>query len=193
MKIDEIKILMAKALPGVTFKPVRESLLIENAADLVKVAQWIKDSSDLRMDYLSSVTGADYLTFLEVVYHFYSMEKKGNALVLRVRTADRENARLPSLTPLFRGAEYQEREVFDMYGIVFENHPDLRRIFMWEGFEGFPMRKDYIQEDSETLEMSDVEWLEKKGIPVPADIRTKAEILKQEGKRAVAEREGKET
>jgi NADH-quinone oxidoreductase subunit C len=82
---------------------------------------------------------------LEVVYHLYSMELKHGPLILRLRTADRAaQARVPSLTPIWRGAEFQEREVFDLYGVVFEGHPDLRRILMWDGFRDYPMRKDYV-------------------------------------------------
>lgn len=86
--------------------------------------------------------------YLEAVYHLYSMELKHGPLILRLRTGDRAgNAHLPSLTPVWRGAEFQEREVFDLYGIVFDGHPDLRRILMWDGFKDFPMRKDYIEPD----------------------------------------------
>ena len=86
--------------------------------------------------------------FLEVVYHLYSMQLKHGPLILRLRTGNRtDNARVPSLTPVWRGAEFQEREVFDLYGIVFEGHPDLRRILMWEEFKDFPMRKDYVEPD----------------------------------------------
>jgi NADH-quinone oxidoreductase subunit C len=86
--------------------------------------------------------------FLEAVYHLYSMEKKHGPVILRMRTADRAGqARLPSLTPIWRGCEFQEREVFDLFGIVFDGHPDLRRILMWDGFKDHPMRKDYIEPD----------------------------------------------
>ncbi len=86
--------------------------------------------------------------YLEVVYHLYSMELKHGPLILRLRTADRATqARVPSLTPIWRGAEFQEREAFDLYGIVFEGHPDLRRILMWDEFTDFPMRKDYVEPD----------------------------------------------
>jgi len=85
---------------------------------------------------------------LEVLYHLYSMELKHGPVVLRLRTVNRaDNARLPSLTPLWRGAEFQEREVYDLYGVIFEGHPDLRRILMWDEFKGFPMRRDYVAPD----------------------------------------------
>jgi len=86
--------------------------------------------------------------FLEVVYHLYSMELKQGPVVLRLRTENRaDQTHLPSLTPLWRGAEFQEREVYDLYGVIFDGHPDLRRILMWDEFVGFPMRRDYIAPD----------------------------------------------
>src|SRR5487761_1568362 len=85
---------------------------------------------------------------LEAVYHLYSMEKKHGPVILRMRTENRiDKVHLPSLTPIWRSAEFQEREIFDLYGIVFDGHPDLRRILMWEGFEDHPMRRDYIEPD----------------------------------------------
>lgn len=86
--------------------------------------------------------------YLETVYHLYSMSKKHGPVIVRLRTSDRATgARLPSLTPIWRSAEFQEREVFDLYGIKFDGHPDLRRILMWDEFEDFPMRKDYREPD----------------------------------------------
>jgi NADH-quinone oxidoreductase subunit C len=86
--------------------------------------------------------------FLEVVYHLYSMALKHGPFIFRMRTANRtDQTQLPSLTPVWRGAEFQEREVFDLYGVIFEGHPDLRRILMWDGFKDFPMRKDYAEPD----------------------------------------------
>jgi len=86
--------------------------------------------------------------YLEAVYHLYSMEKKHGPVVIRLRTEDRsDRVTLPSLTPVWRSAEFQEREVFDLYGIIFAGHPDLRRILMWDEFEDHPMRKDYVEPD----------------------------------------------
>jgi NADH-quinone oxidoreductase subunit C len=90
--------------------------------------------------------------YLEAVYHLYSITHKHGPVIIRMRTADRaEGAGLPSLTPVWRSAEFQEREIFDLYGIRFDGHPDLRRILMWDEFEDHPMRKDYMQPD-------DFEW-----------------------------------
>lgn len=90
--------------------------------------------------------------YLEAVYHLYSMKRGpkegGGPVVLRMRTANRsDQVELPSLTPVWRSAEYQEREIFDLFGIVFAGHPDLRRILMWDGFEDHPMRRDYVDPD----------------------------------------------
>jgi NADH-quinone oxidoreductase subunit C len=90
--------------------------------------------------------------YLEAVYHLFSMRKGpaegGGPVVLRMRTANRtDQVRLPSLTPVWRSCEFQEREIFDLYGIVFTGHPDLRRILMWDEFEDHPMRKDYVDPD----------------------------------------------
>jgi NADH-quinone oxidoreductase subunit C len=92
--------------------------------------------------------------YLEAVYHLYSMEKKGGPVIVRLQTQNRtDDTRLPSLTPVWRSAEFQEREVFDLFGIVFEGHPDLRRILMWEGFVDHPMRKDYVPPPDDEVEV----------------------------------------
>lgn len=84
--------------------------------------------------------------YLEAVYHLYSMELRHGPVIIRMRTQNRgDKVHLPSLTPVWRGCEFQEREIFDLYGIIFDGHPDLRRILMWEGFQDYPMRKDYVE------------------------------------------------
>jgi NADH-quinone oxidoreductase subunit C len=86
--------------------------------------------------------------YLEAVYHLYSTTHKHGPVVIRMRTVDRgEGAQLPSLTSVYRSAEFQEREIFDLYGVRFEGHPDLRRILMWDEFADYPMRKDYREPD----------------------------------------------
>ncbi len=90
--------------------------------------------------------------YLEAVYHLFSMEMKHGPVIVRLRTANRtEDTHLPSLTPVWRSAEFQEREAFDLYGIVFDGHPDLRRILMWDGFVDYPMRKDYVPPQDDLL------------------------------------------
>lgn len=86
--------------------------------------------------------------YLESVYHLYSIALRHGPLVLRMRTSNRtDQVEMPSLTPVWRSAEFQEREVFDLYGIRFTGHPDLRRILMWDEFKDHPMRRDYVEPD----------------------------------------------
>jgi NADH-quinone oxidoreductase subunit C len=85
---------------------------------------------------------------LEAVYHLYSVAKKHGPVVLRMRTVNRtDQVELPSFTHVWRSAEFQEREIFDLYGIVFTGHPDLRRLLMWDEFKDHPMRRDYREPD----------------------------------------------
>ena len=117
---------------------------------------------------------------LEVVYHLYSMELKHGPVVLKLRTENRaDKTHLPSLTPLWRGAEFQEREIFDLYGVIFDGHPDLRRILMWDEFEGFPMRKDYVAPDDfeyEPTPHDEVLTEAKKHYPAEPRPEVKAEV-----------------
>jgi NADH-quinone oxidoreductase subunit C len=85
---------------------------------------------------------------LEAVYHLFSMARKHGPVIIRMRTVNRtDQVELPSLTPIWRSAEFQEREIFDLFGIVFTGHPDLRRLLMWEAFKDHPMRRDYVEPD----------------------------------------------
>jgi NADH-quinone oxidoreductase subunit C len=108
---------------------------------IVEAALYLRDR--LGYAYLSDIAVVDYLTdgVFELVYRFYHVEG-GPALVLKARVP-REAPALPSLTPDWPGANFHEREAFDLYGITFVGHPFLRRIYMWDEFEGFPMRKDF--------------------------------------------------
>ena len=122
---------------------------------LVDVARAIRD--DLGFDYLSSATAVDYLgagDHLEMVYHAYRTSG-GGSLVFKAQT-DREQAEIPSLVPIWRGADFQEREAWDLMGIRFRGHPNLKRILMWEGFHGHPLRKDwreaYYEEDQKPFD-----------------------------------------
>jgi NADH-quinone oxidoreductase subunit C len=85
---------------------------------------------------------------LEAVYHLFSVARGHGPVVIRMRTLNRtDQVQLPSLTPVWRSAEFQEREIFDLFGIVFTGHPDLRRLLMWEEFKDHPMRRDYVEPD----------------------------------------------
>ncbi len=140
---EAIKVLKEKFTEDLADDPrERFSGLILSADRLLEVSQFVRD--ELGFDYLSSVTGVDLLPEdkMEVVYHTYSTEKGGGPIVLKVQLG-RDEPTVPSLVPVWPGADFQEREVWDLFGIHFDNHPDLRRILMWEGFEGHPLRKDW--------------------------------------------------
>jgi NADH-quinone oxidoreductase subunit C len=116
-------------------KEVSEKIKVKKIVDGVE-----KDVDELRK---TSIPGS-----LEVVYHLFSVEKKQGPVILRMSTGDRDaDVHLPSLTPVWRSAELQEREIFDLYGVVFDGHPDLRRLLMWDGFVDYPMRRDYVDPD----------------------------------------------
>ncbi|MGA3370485.1 MAG: NADH-quinone oxidoreductase subunit C [Terracidiphilus sp.] len=152
--VEEIKSAIEAALPsaGVEIVPnpspsAQHSLRLKQESALA-VAKFLRDDAELALDYLSNVTGVDWPDSLEAVYHLYSVAKKHGPVILRMRTVDRtDQVELPSLTPVWRSAEFQEREIFDLYGIVFTGHPDLRRLLMWDEFKDHPMRRDYREPD----------------------------------------------
>jgi NADH-quinone oxidoreductase subunit C len=119
-----------------------QSLLVE-AGSLLDVASYLKNTPGLDFDYLTLLTAVDYLDCFEVVYNLTST-KHNHSLVLKTRCYDRDNPTLPSVVGLWRTADFQEREAYDLMGISFEGHPNLKRIVLWEGFEGYPLRKDFL-------------------------------------------------
>ena len=149
--------------PGVEWDEAAGAVIVP-VAQARAVAEWLLGHD---VDYCSNVTGVDYLERevkekvtqedgtvetitktepgrIDVVYHLYSMQNKTGPLVLKQRTT-RDGAEVASLTPVWRSCDLQEREVFDLFGVNFVGHPDLRRILMWDEFEGHPMRKDYVE------------------------------------------------
>ncbi len=118
----------------------KDPAILVKAEALLEVARYLKEEEGY--DYFSAVTGVDYPERFEVVYHLFSMREKRGPLILKVH-ASKEDAEVPSLTPLWPGAGFQEREVYDLMGIRFSGHSDLKRILLWEGYEGHPLRKDF--------------------------------------------------
>lgn len=123
--------------------------LIVPAVHIAALAERLRHEPATRMDYLFCLTAADRKDGLNVVYHLTST-CFGHSLMLRVILADKVNPSLPSVSHVWKAAEYFEREIFDLFGINFENHPDLRRLFLDDDWKGFPLRKDY--KDSFILE-----------------------------------------
>ena len=189
---EEIKAAIEAAVPGAGVEVVlnpsvsgQHSLLLA-PSHAVAVATFLRDDTELALDFLSNATGVDWPDkeisekvkvtrivaktvdgveqqveetveetrkhiepgCLEAVYHLFSVAKKHGPVIIRMKTVNRsDQVDLPSLTPVWRGAEFQEREIFDLYGIVFTGHPDLRRILMWDEFKDHPMRRDYVEPD----------------------------------------------
>jgi NADH-quinone oxidoreductase subunit C len=138
---QDVAELIAEHIPQVVVEASDEWVIIRPDL-LLQVAQFLKATPGLEFNYLNCVTGVDYLDYLEVVYHLTSMEHN-HSLVLKVRCS-REKPEVSSVVSVWRGADLQEREIFDLLGIIFVGHPNLKRIFMWEGFKGHPLRRDYL-------------------------------------------------
>ena len=123
-----------------------DSVLFVGAERIHDIAEYLKNDPDLNFDYLSNITGADYLNEereprFEVVYELHSIEKNHS---IRIRVGlDEEDPTIPTVSDLWKGAHYPERELFDMFGFNVEGHPNLSRLIMPEEWEGNPLRKDY--------------------------------------------------
>lgn len=111
---------------------------------LLQVATFLKTTPELAFDYLSSVTAVDYQDYFELVYQLTSLQYN-HSLILKTRLYNRNEVVVPSVVSLWRGADFQEREIRDLFGIKFDGHPNLKPIFLWEGFKGYPLRKDYLE------------------------------------------------
>lgn len=126
--------------------PSGQHSLLLRSEQAAAIAAFLRDDAELCLDYCSNVSGLDWPAagHLEVVYHLYSMTCRHGPVIIRVRTADRgPGAAAPSLALVWRSAELQEREVFDLFGITFWGHPDLRRLLMWDDYAEYPLRKDF--------------------------------------------------
>ncbi len=139
---EELAVKLEPRFPASIVKAGKDSLQVKSEA-LVSICSFLKTEPGFEFDFLSSVTAVDYRQYFEVVYQLTSI-KNNHSLVLKVRCDDRNNAVVPSVVSLWQGADFQEREVFDLFGIQFEGHPYLKRIFLWEQFPGHPLRKDFV-------------------------------------------------
>jgi len=120
-----------------------DGVLFVEPAKIADVAGFMKSDSRLDFNFLNSISAVDYINHFEVVYHLTSMNKHHTAIV-KTRLDGRDELALPSVYHLWRGADFQEREIWDLMGISFSGHPNLKRIMLWEGFDGHPLRKDYL-------------------------------------------------
>jgi NADH-quinone oxidoreductase subunit C len=132
---------LAEKFPGCLEETGRDSLLVKPGS-LLELAAYLKNTVDLEFDYLNFITAVDYFSYFEIIYHLTSL-KHNHSIFLKTRCYDRFNPSVPSVVSLWQGADFQEREIYDLFGITFAGHPNLKRIFLWEGFDGYPLRKDF--------------------------------------------------
>ncbi len=146
---EKKKILVDKVVSAFRDDIISTTIFRGDVTHLVKtrsirnLCSFLFSAEDLKMNYLADIAGVDYLDRtprFEVVYHLYSISTK-QRICLKVGVDDGEE--VPSVTGIWRSANFPEREVYDMFGIVFSGHPNLKRIYLEEGWEGFPLRKDY--------------------------------------------------
>jgi NADH-quinone oxidoreductase subunit C len=127
--------------PGCVIESSDKDIVIKTES-LLAVARYLKNTPALDFDYLNYVTAVDYPNYFLLVYNLISL-KNNVSLMLKIRCDNRVNPTIPSLVELWKGANLQEREIFDLMGVGFENHPNLKRVFLWDGFTGHPLRKDF--------------------------------------------------
>ena len=139
----EIAAKLEAALAGSTIESNGNTVVVKDA-QLLAAACFLKTTAGLDFNYLNYLTATDYQTHFELVYDLISIEHNHH-LIVKTRLTDREKPTVASVVSLWRGADFQEREIYDLFGISFTGHPNLKRIFLWDGFKGYPLRKDYKQ------------------------------------------------
>ena len=138
----EIAARLGQLFPASITESDRDYIFVKPEA-LTKIIAFLKITPEFDFDFLNSITAVDYFDYFEVVYHLTSM-KHNQSLVVKTRVYGRDNLVVPSIVNIYQGADFQEREVYDLMGIKFEGHPHMKRIVLWDGFEGHPLRKDYL-------------------------------------------------
>ncbi len=146
MTNEQLKEKVIAIVPNAEVKENKQYLIVTVPQNkLYTLAKTFKESEDTAFDYLFCLSGMDWGDSLGVVYHLEST-KYHHCIVLKTKTTNRENPVLDTVCDLWKTAEFLEREVFDLFGINFKNHPDMRRIFLEENWQGYPLRKDYVDE-----------------------------------------------
>ena len=140
---DVIAQQVESAVPGVVEEWNSRDVWVKPEA-VSDVCRFLKEDAALGFDYLMSVSAVDFIEYFEMVYHLLSMTNN-HSLVLKARCWGREDLSVPSVIDIWQGADFQEREVYDLMGINFSGHPNMKRLLLWEGFPGHPQRKDYLE------------------------------------------------
>lgn len=143
MTNEELKYSVSSILPEATFNEEGEFLEATIASEeLMLLMNELRTNPDLHFDYLFCLTCVDWKDHLIMVYHLLSKEHK-HTLVVKAKISDTLNPEIETVCKIWRTAEFHEREVYDLFGVKFINHPDLRRLFLEEDWVGYPLRKDY--------------------------------------------------
>ena len=138
----EIAKQITKQFPDAVSEASDHAVLVKSES-LFGVAEYLKNTPEFDFNYLTNITAVDYYDYFEVIYQLTSLGHN-HSLVLKTRCYNRDHPTLPSVVSLWRGADFQGREIYDLMGISFEGHPNLKRIALWKGFDGHPLRKDYL-------------------------------------------------
>ena len=133
---------LSQQLPDVVITWDDASVWLEPES-LNEAAAFLKDDAELDFKFLNSISAVDYIEYFELVYHLMSINHQHTAIV-RSRVYGREEPTAASVTGIWKGADFQEREIWDLMGVRFAGHPNLKRIMLWEGFDGHPLRKDFL-------------------------------------------------
>ena len=141
--MSDIKEKISSILPGAVFTEGETLMVTVEEKDWHSFAKALKETRGLEFDVLTAVVGMDWKDSLGVVYYLTSTSRNWEVISVKVAVADRENPMIHSVSDLWKVANFQEREVFDFYGIKFINHPDMRRFFLRNDWKGYPLRKDY--------------------------------------------------
>ncbi len=139
---DEARAAAERLVPGSVARSTGVAAYIKPEA-WVETLRALRDDAETNFVFLTNLCGVDWWDHLEVVCHLQSLNKN-QACCVKLEVPDRENPSAPSLVDVWHGAWMQECEAYDMFGIVFEGHPNLHRILLWEGFPGWPLRKDFL-------------------------------------------------
>jgi NADH-quinone oxidoreductase subunit C len=143
MTKEELKAKLTELVPTATFDETGEWLnMVIDSKDWLPLAKALRNYFDLQFDYLFNVTAVDWKTWLSMVYHLRST-KLAHIVVVKAKIADRNNPEIETVSHIWRTAEFHEREAYDLLGVKFLHHPDLRRLFLTEDWVGYPLRKDY--------------------------------------------------
>jgi NADH-quinone oxidoreductase subunit C len=137
----EIVSQLSARFPGALAEAGADAVLVQGE-HLPAVVEYLKTAAGFKFDYLNFITAVDYYQYFEIVYMLTSTEFN-RSIVLKTRCNTRNKPSMLTLTGVYQGADWQEREIYDLMGISFKGHKNLKRMFLWEGFDGNPLRKDW--------------------------------------------------